>query len=309
MPKRKDIKKILVIGAGPIIIGQACEFDYSGTQACKALKEEGYRVILVNSNPATIMTDKDLADATYLEPITSDAIENIIIKEKPDAILPTVGGQTALDITIEMDKAGIFKKYNIELIGANINSIEKAENREIFKHVMDEVGIDTAQGGFAKTKKEANTIINTMNFPVIIRPSFTLGGTGGSVAYNIEEFKSQIELGLRASPINEVLIEESLLGWKEFELEVIRDKADNAIIICSIENIDPMGVHTGDSVTVAPAMTLSDKEFQKMRNWAIKCIRKIGVDTGGSNVQFAVNPENGRMVIIEMNPVLVVHLR
>jgi len=302
MPKRSDIKSILIIGSGPIIIGQSCEFDYSGTQACRALREEGYRVILINSNPATIMTDKNLADATYLEPITSDAIENIIIQEKPDAILPTVGGQTALDITIEMDKAGIFKKYNIELIGANINSIKKAENREIFKHVMDEVGIDTAQGGFAKTKKEANTIINTMNFPVIIRPSFTLGGTGGSVAYNIEEFDKFISLGLDASPISEVLIEESLIGWKEFEMEVVRDSNDNAIIICSIENVDPMGVHTGDSITVAPAQTLTNIEYQKMRDWSILCLRTIGVDTGGSNVQFAINPQDGRMIIIEMNP-------
>ena len=302
MPKRTDIKSILIIGSGPIIIGQSCEFDYSGTQACRALREEGYRVILINSNPATIMTDKDLADATYLEPITSDAIEHIIIKEKPDAILPTVGGQTALDITIKMDKAGIFKKYNIELIGANIDSIEKAENRETFKHAMDEVGIDTAKGGFAKTKKEANSIINKMNFPIIIRPSFTLGGTGGSVAYNIEEFDKLIALGLDASPISEVLIEESLIGWKEFEMEVVRDSNDNAIIVCSIENVDPMGVHTGDSITVAPAQTLTNIEYQKMRDWSILCLRTIGVDTGGSNVQFAINPTDGRMIIIEMNP-------
>ena len=302
MPKRSDINSILIIGSGPIVIGQSCEFDYSGTQACRALREEGYRVILINSNPATIMTDKNLADATYLEPITSDAIENIIIKEKPDAILPTVGGQTALDITIKMDKAGILKKYNIELIGANINSIEKAENREEFKHAMDAVGIDTAKGGFAKTQKEANTIISNMDFPVIIRPSFTLGGTGGSVAYNIEEFDKLISLGLEASPISEVLIEESLIGWKEFEMEVVRDSNDNAIIICSIENVDPMGIHTGDSITVAPAQTLTNVEYQKMRDWSILCLRTIGVDTGGSNVQFAVNPKDGRMIIIEMNP-------
>ena len=302
MPKRSDINSILIIGSGPIVIGQSCEFDYSGTQACRALREEGYRVILINSNPATIMTDKNLADATYLEPITSDAIENIIIKEKPDAILPTVGGQTALDITIKMDKAGILKKYNIELIGANINSIEKAENREEFKHAMDAVGIDTAKGGFAKTQKEANTIISNMDFPIIIRPSFTLGGTGGSVAYNIEEFDKLISLGLDASPISEVLIEESLIGWKEFEMEVVRDSNDNAIIICSIENVDPMGIHTGDSITVAPAQTLTNVEYQKMRDWSILCLRTIGVDTGGSNVQFAVNPKDGRMIIIEMNP-------
>jgi carbamoyl-phosphate synthase large subunit len=302
MPKRSDITSILIIGSGPIVIGQSCEFDYSGTQACRALRDEGYRVILINSNPATIMTDKNLADATYLEPITSDAIENIIIKEKPDAILPTVGGQTALDITIKMDKAGIFKKYNIELIGANINSIEKAENREAFKHAMDAVGINTAKGGFAKTKKEANLIISNMDFPVIIRPSFTLGGTGGSVAYNIEEFDKLISLGLDASPISEVLIEESLIGWKEFEMEVVRDSNDNAIIICSIENVDPMGIHTGDSITVAPAQTLTNIEYQKMRDWSILCLRTIGVDTGGSNVQFAINPKDGRMIIIEMNP-------
>ena len=302
MPKRRDIKSILIIGSGPIIIGQSCECDYSGTQACRALREEGYRVILINSNPATIMTDKNLADATYLEPITVDAIENIIIQEKPDAILPTVGGQTALDITIEMDKVGIFKKYNIELIGANINSIEKAENRETFKHAMDEVGINTAKGGFSKTKKEANTIIKKMDFPVIIRPSFTLGGTGGSVAYNIEEFDKLISVGLDASPISEVLIEESLIGWKEFEMEVVRDSNDNAIIICSIENVDPMGIHTGDSITVAPAQTLTNIEYQKMRDWSILCLRTIGVDTGGSNVQFAISPQDGRMIIIEMNP-------
>ena len=302
MPKRSDITSILIIGSGPIVIGQSCEFDYSGTQACRALRDEGYRVILINSNPATIMTDKNLADATYLEPITSDAIENIIIKEKPDAILPTVGGQTALDITIKMEKEGIFKKYNIELIGANINSIEKAENREAFKHAMDAVGIDTAKGGFAKTKKEANLIISNMDFPVIIRPSFTLGGTGGSVAYNIEEFDRLISLGLDASPISEVLIEESLIGWKEFEMEVVRDSNDNAIIVCSIENVDPMGIHTGDSITVAPAQTLTNIEYQKMRDWSILCLRTIGVDTGGSNVQFAINPKDGRMIIIEMNP-------
>jgi carbamoyl-phosphate synthase large subunit len=302
MPKRDDIKSILIIGSGPIVIGQSCEFDYSGTQACNALREEGYKVILINSNPATIMTDKNLADATYLEPITSDAIEQIIIKEKPDAVLPTVGGQTALDITIKMDKSGIFKKYNIELIGANINSIETAENRESFKYAMEQVGIDTAKGGFAKTLEKAEKIISNMKFPVIIRPSFTLGGTGGSVAYNIEEFNKLISIGLDASPISEVLIEESLIGWKEFEMEVVRDSNDNAIIVCSIENVDPMGIHTGDSITVAPAQTLTNLEYQKMRDWSILCLRTIGVDTGGSNVQFAINPRNGRMIIIEMNP-------
>jgi len=302
MPKRTDIQSILVIGAGPIIIGQACEFDYSGTQACTALRNAGYRIILINSNPATIMTDKNIADATYLEPIDLNIVENIIAKEKPDAILPTVGGQTALDMAVQLSKKGILEKYNIELIGANIQAIERAENRENFKKLMDSIGIPTAKGGFINTVDEGVEAIDSIGFPIIIRPSFTLGGTGGSIAYNIEEFKKQVEIGLNASPIDEVLIEESLLGWKEFEMEVIRDKSDNAIIICSIENIDPMGVHTGDSITVAPAQTLSDKEYQQMRNWSIQCLRTIGVDTGGSNVQFAINPKNGRTIIIEMNP-------
>ena len=302
MPKRTDIESILIIGAGPIVIGQACEFDYSGTQATRALKEEGYRVILVNSNPATIMTDPDLADATYIEPITVEYVTAIIENEKPDAILPTVGGQTALNMTMELFNEGVLEKYSVQLIGAQVDAIEKAEDRERFKEAMDGVGIDTAQGGFVHSWEEAIALMDTLNFPIIIRPSFTLGGTGGSVAYNHDEYQALVENGLNASPINEVLIEESLLGWKEFELEVIRDKADNAIIICSIENIDPMGVHTGDSVTVAPAMTLTDKEYQQMRNDAILCLRTIGVETGGSNVQFAVDPENGRMVIIEMNP-------
>jgi carbamoyl-phosphate synthase large subunit len=302
MPKRNDIESILIIGAGPIIIGQACEFDYSGTQACKALREEGYRIILVNSNPATIMTDRDLADATYLEPVTLEAVSAIIEKEKPDALLPTVGGQTALDTAMALYENGILQKHNIELIGANVKAIQRAENREEFKKAMDGIGIETARGGFANTLEEADKIIEDIPFPVIIRPSFTMGGTGGSVAYNIEEFHDLVDKGLSASPISEILIEESLLGWKEFEMEVVRDGADNAIIICSIENIDPMGIHTGDSITVAPAQTLSDKEYQKMRNWSIECLRTIGVDTGGSNVQFAVNPNNGRMIIIEMNP-------
>ena len=302
MPKRNDINSILIIGAGPIIIGQACEFDYSGTQACQALREEGYRVILINSNPATIMTDKNIADATYLEPIEVNAVEQIIIKEKPDAILPTVGGQTALDMAMQLDKRGILKKYKIKFIGANIQSIETAENREKFKESMSQVNIPTAKGGFVKTKSEALKLIKDIGFPVIIRPSFTMGGTGGSTAYNIEEFSNQVQLGLRSSPIHEVLIEESLLGWKEFEMEVVRDLNDNSIIVCSIENLDPMGVHTGDSITVAPIQTLTDKEYQKMRNWSILCLRTIGVDTGGSNVQFAVNPKDGRMIIIEMNP-------
>ena len=302
MPKRTDINSILIIGAGPIVIGQACEFDYSGTQATRALKEEGYRVILVNSNPATIMTDPELADATYIEPITPAYVEAIIQKERPDAILPTVGGQTALNLTMDLHKLGILEKYNVQLIGAQVDAIDKAEDRERFKKAMDTIGIDTAQGGFVHSWQEAESQLQDLQFPIIIRPSFTMGGTGGSVAYNFDEFQELIENGLNASPITEVLMEESLLGWKEFELEVVRDTADNAIIICSIENIDPMGIHTGDSVTVAPAMTLSDKEYQKMRNWAIQCLRTIGVETGGSNVQFAVNPENGRMIVIEMNP-------
>ena len=302
MPKRTDIKSILIIGAGPIIIGQACEFDYSGTQACRALREEGYRIILVNSNPATIMTDRNLADATYLEPVTPEALAAIIEKELPDALLPTVGGQTALDTAMALYENGVLEKYNVELIGANVDTIRRAENREEFKIAMDEVGIETARGGFANTLDEADKIIEDIPFPVIIRPSFTMGGTGGSIAYNLEEFQELVDNGLSASPISEVLIEESLLGWKEFEMEVVRDGADNAIIICSIENLDPMGVHTGDSITVAPSQTLTDKEYQKMRNWSLLCLRTIGVDTGGSNVQFTVNPETGRMIIIEMNP-------
>ena len=302
MPKRSDIESILIIGAGPIIIGQACEFDYSGTQACTALREEGYRIILVNSNPATIMTDKELADATYLEPINSQSLEAIIKKEKPDAILPTVGGQTGLDAAVKLYKKGILDKYNVKLIGANVESIEKAENREKFKEVMESVNIPTARGGFVNSYEEAQTTIDSIGFPVIIRPSFTMGGTGGSIAYNIEDFKDLVQTGLSASPINEVLIEESLIGWKEFEMEVVRDSSDNAVIVCSIENVDPMGVHTGDSITVAPIQTLTDKEYQIMRDQSIQCLRAIGVDTGGSNVQFAVNPEDGRMIIIEMNP-------
>ena len=302
MPKRNDIKSILIIGAGPIVIGQACEFDYSGTQATRALKEEGYRVILVNSNPATIMTDPDIADATYIEPLSIEYLEAIIKIEKPDAILPTVGGQTGLNLAMELHKQGILDSNNVELIGAQVAAIEKAEDRERFKEAMDSVGIQTAKGGFVKSWEEAESMLDSIQFPIIIRPSFTLGGTGGSVAYNFEEFQSLVEKGLQASPITEVLIEESLLGWKEFELEVVRDKSDNVVIICSIENIDPMGVHTGDSITVAPSMTLSDKEMQKMRDWSILCLRTIGVETGGSNVQFAVNPSNGRCIIIEMNP-------
>ena len=302
MPKRKDIKTILVIGAGPIVIGQGCEFDYSGTQAIKALKEEGYRVVLINSNPATIMTDPQFSDKTYIEPISTEYVEAIIKKEKPDAILPTVGGQTALNVAMKLDEEGILKKYNVELIGANRKAIETAESREMFKQAMLEIGLDLPYGYTVKSLDEAKKLLDKISLPAIIRPSFTLGGSGGSVAYNEKEFEASVNKGLKESPTGQVLVEEYLNGWKEYELELIRDLNDNVIIICSIENIDPMGIHTGDSITIAPAMTLSDKEFQLMRNAAIKCIRKIGVDTGGSNVQFAVNPVDGRMVIIEMNP-------
>jgi len=302
MPKRKDLKSIFIIGAGPIIIGQGCEFDYSGTQACKALKEEGYKVILLNSNPATIMTDPDVADATYIEPITIEVIEKIIKKEKPNAILPTMGGQTALNAALEIEKKGILKKYNIELIGASLNAIKKAENRELFKKTMSKLGLRTPKSFIAKNIINAKKILKKLSLPVIIRPSFTLGGQGGGIAKNLEEFKKIVSQGLGYSPINEVLIEESVLGWKEYELEVVRDKNDNCIVICSIENVDPMGVHTGDSVTVAPALTLTDKEYQIMRNASFSILREIGVDTGGSNVQFAINPKNGEMVVIEMNP-------
>ena len=302
MPKRNDIKSVLIIGAGPIIIGQACEFDYSGAQACKALKEEGIRVILINSNPATIMTDPMMADATYIEPINKDIIEKIIKLEKPDAILPTMGGQTALNVTLELFEAGILKKYNLEIIGAKPESINKAEDRELFKQCMNKIGLESAKAKIAKNIDEAIAAIDFVGLPAIIRPSFTLGGEGGGIAYNKEEFIEIVSNGLKLSPNSEVLIEESLLGWKEFEMEVVRDQADNCIIICSIENIDPMGVHTGDSITVAPALTLTDKEYQKMRNASIAVLREIGVDTGGSNVQFAVNPDDGRLIVIEMNP-------
>ncbi|MFC1674407.1 carbamoyl-phosphate synthase large subunit [Candidatus Omnitrophota bacterium] len=302
MPKRKDIKKILVIGSGPIIIGQACEFDYSGSQACKVLKQEGYEVIVVNSNPATIMTDPEMADKTYIEPINVSLIEKVIAKEKPDALLPTLGGQTALNTAVELEKQGILKKYDLETIGANITAIKKGEDRELFKESMLKIGLEVPKSDKAYSLKEAMKVAQEIGFPLIIRPSFTLGGTGGSVAYNIEDFKDLARRGLEASMISEILIEQSVLGWKEFELEVMRDLKDNVVIICSIENFDPMGIHTGDSITVAPAQTLTDKEYQRMRDAAIACIREIGVETGGSNIQFAVNPEDGRMVIIEMNP-------
>ena len=302
MHKRKDIKKILVIGSGPIIIGQACEFDYSGTQACKTLRAEGFKVILVNSNPATIMTDPETADATYIEPITTDTVRKIIEKEKPDALLPTLGGQTALNLAVELYEQGVLDKNNVEMIGAKYGAIKKAEDRDLFKEAIKKIGLDIPQSGRAHDLKEARTIAETIGFPVIIRPSFTLGGTGGGAAYNIAEFEEIAAHGLKSSPIHEILVEESVLGWKEFELEVMRDLKDNVIIICSIENFDPMGIHTGDSITVAPAQTLTDKEYQAMRNAAIKIIREIGVETGGSNIQFAVNPDTGRMVVIEMNP-------
>ena len=302
MPKRTDIKKILIIGSGPIIIGQACEFDYSGAQACKALKQEGYKVVLVNSNPATIMTDPSMADSTYIEPLTAEILELIIKKEKPSALLPTLGGQTALNLAVQLGEAGVLDKYGVELIGANLHAIKKAEDRELFKQAMTKIGLEVPRSAAIHSLKEGLEVIEHIGFPAILRPAFTLGGTGGGIAYNIEEYKDLLERGLKLSPVSQVLIEESLLGWKEFELEVMRDKTDNVVIICSIENFDPMGVHTGDSITVAPAQTLTDREYQIMRDSAIKAIREIGVDTGGSNIQFAVNPENGRMVIIEMNP-------
>src|SRR5579862_1497239 len=302
MPKRTDIKSILIIGAGPIVIGQACEFDYSGAQACKALKAEGYRIVLINSNPATIMTDPELADATYIEPITPAFVEKIIAREKPDALLPTMGGQTALNTALALAKSGALAAHGVELIGANEAAIEKAEDRQLFRQAMDRIGLVSPKSRLAKSLEEALDALNVTGLPAIIRPSFTLGGTGGGIAYNTEEFEEIVRGGLRASPAHEVLIEESVLGWKEYELEVVRDRADNCIIVCSIENIDPMGVHTGDSVCVAPALTLTDKEFQLMRNASIAVLREIGVDTGGSNVQFAINPADGRLVIIEMNP-------
>ncbi len=309
MAKRTDIKSILIIGAGPIIIGQACEFDYSGAQACKALREEGYKVILVNSNPATIMTDPDTADVTYIEPITWQVVEKIIAKERPDAVLPTMGGQTALNCALDLHRHGVLEKYKVEMIGANEHAIEKAEDRLKFKDAMTKIGLDSAKSGIAHTLEEAWAVqkriqaeIGGSGFPMVIRPSFTLGGTGGGIAYNPEEFEEICKRGLDLSPTNELLIEESLIGWKEYEMEVVRDKADNCIIVCSIENLDPMGIHTGDSITVAPAQTLTDKEYQLLRNASIAILREIGVDTGGSNVQFSINPKNGRMIVIEMNP-------
>ena len=302
MPKRTDIKSILIIGAGPIIIGQACEFDYSGAQACKALSEEGYRVILVNSNPATIMTDPVMADATYIEPITVDTVARIIEKERPDALLPTMGGQTALNCALGLEAAGILEKYNVEMIGANADVIDKAEDRSRFDTAMKAIGLECPRAGIAHSMEEAIEVQKGLGFPCIIRPSFTMGGSGGGIAYNKEEFEEICTRGLDLSPTNELLIDESLIGWKEYEMEVVRDKNDNCIIICSIENFDAMGVHTGDSITVAPAQTLSDKELQIMRDASLAVLREIGVETGGSNVQFGINPKDGRMVVIEMNP-------
>ncbi|MCH7521231.1 MAG: carbamoyl-phosphate synthase large subunit, partial [Candidatus Marinimicrobia bacterium] len=302
MPRDNSIHSILILGAGPIVIGQACEFDYSGTQACRALKEEGYRIILVNSNPATIMTDPSLADATYIEPVRPEVVADIIAKESPDAILPTVGGQTGLNCALTLSEEGVLERHGVRMLGANAEVIRRAEDRDLFKNIMHQAGMDTAKGGLVATLEAADALLADLNFPVIIRPSFTLGGSGGSIATNRDDYGDQVSRALEASPVSEALIEEALLGWKEFELEVMRDCADNALVVCSIENLDPMGVHTGDSITVAPAQTLTDKEYQKMRDWALRCIREVGVETGGSNVQFAVDPQNGRMVIVEMNP-------
>ncbi len=302
MPKRKDIKSILIIGAGPIVIGQACEFDYSGTQACRALRSEGYRIILVNSNPATIMTDVEVADRTYIEPITPEYVLKVIEREKPDALLPTMGGQTALNVAVALAESGELERNGVELIGAKLRAIRKAENRELFADAMKKIGLEVPRGIFVRSESEAESALQQLGLPLVVRPSFTLGGTGGGIAETASEYFDIIRRALSASPIGEVLVEESIMGWKEYELEVVRDLADNVIIVCSIENVDPMGVHTGDSITVAPAQTLTDKQYQAMRDAAIKIIREIGVETGGSNIQFAIHPETGRMIVIEMNP-------
>ena len=302
MPKRTDITSVLIIGAGPIVIGQACEFDYSGVQACKALREEGYRVVLVNSNPATIMTDPGMADATYIEPITLDILERVIARERPDALVPPLGGPTGLTADMGLAGAGVLNRYGVEMIGADETVIAKAENRQLFREAMERIGLEVPRGRTVRSLDDAHRARDEIGLPLIIRPSFTLGGAGGGIAYDDAGYDAVVQEGLAVSPVGEVLVEESVLGWKEFEMEVVRDKADNCIIVCSIENIDPMGVHTGDSITVAPALTLTDKEFQIMRNASIAVLREIGVDTGGSNVQFAVNPKDGRLVIIEMNP-------
>ena len=302
MPKRTDISKILIVGSGPIVIGQGCEFDYSGTQACKALREEGYEIVLVNSNPATIMTDPELADRTYLEPLTTEFLSQVIAREKPDALLPTVGGQTALNLAVELAESGVLEKHNVEMIGAKLMAVKVAEDRLLFKKAMKEIGLATPHSAVVGNMREAERIIEEIGFPAVIRPSFTLGGTGAGVAFNSEEYQETVQRGLDLSPIHQVLIEQSVLGWKEFELEVMRDLRDNVVVICSIENFDAMGVHTGDSITVAPAQTLTDREYQRMRDAAAAVIRKVGVETGGSNIQFAVDPDDGRLVVIEMNP-------
>ena len=302
MPRRDDLRKILLLGSGPIVIGQACEFDYSGTQGAKALKEEGYEVVLVNSNPATIMTDPEFADRTYVEPLVPEVLESIIEREKPDAILPTLGGQTALNLALELDARGVLAKHGVELIGASVEAIKKAEDRELFKLAMQKIGLGVPRAFVARSLEQAAREVEELGFPVILRPSFTMGGSGGGIAYNKDELEAKLRWALSQSPNHECLVEESVLGWKEFELEVIRDRADNFAVICTIENLDPMGVHTGDSVTVAPAMTLTDKEYQRLRDAARAVMSEIGVETGGSNVQFAVNPEDGRVIVIEMNP-------
>ncbi|MGB1002293.1 MAG: carbamoyl-phosphate synthase large subunit, partial [Prochlorococcaceae cyanobacterium] len=303
MPRRTDLRRILLLGSGPIVIGQACEFDYSGTQACKALRADGFEVVLVNSNPASIMTDPEMADRTYIEPLTPDVVRRVIELEKPDALLPTMGGQTALNLAVSLAKDGTLERHGVELIGANLAAIEKAEDRDLFKQAMERIGVGVCPSGIATSMEEAEAVGNQIgSYPRIIRPAFTLGGSGGGIAYNPEEFRALCSSGLEASPVDQILIEKSLLGWKEFELEVMRDTADNVVIICSIENLDPMGVHTGDSITVAPAQTLTDREYQRLRDQSLAIIREIGVDTGGSNIQFAINPANGDVVVIEMNP-------
>ncbi|MSW05283.1 MAG: carbamoyl-phosphate synthase large subunit, partial [Actinobacteria bacterium] len=302
MPRRDDIKSILIIGSGPIVIGQACEFDYSGTQACRVLRDEGYRVVLVNSNPATIMTDPEFADATYVEPLDVESLTRIIAKERPDAVLPTLGGQTALNLAIELEETGVFAQYGVEMIGASAEAIHTAEDRSKFKEAMNEIGLASAKSGLAYTVEQAVEVGLEVGLPIIVRPSFILGGSGTGMATTVDELRAAAERGLEASPVNEILVERSLVGWKEYELEVMRDHADNVVVVCSIENFDPMGVHTGDSITVAPAQTLTDVEYQRLRDASFACIRRIGVDTGGSNIQFAVNPANGEFVVIEMNP-------
>lgn len=303
MPRRDDLHKILLLGSGPIVIGQACEFDYSGTQACKALREEGYEVVLVNSNPASIMTDPETADRTYIEPLTPEIVEKVIEKERPDALLPTMGGQTALNVAVALAKNGVLDKYGVELIGAKLPAIEMAEDRLLFKEAMARIGVAVCPSGIANNLEDAKAIAQQIgSYPLIIRPAFTMGGTGGGISYNQEEYEEMAQGGIDASPVSQILVEQSLLGWKEYELEVMRDLADNVVIICSIENIDPMGIHTGDSITVAPAQTLTDKEYQRLRDASIKIIREIGVETGGSNIQFAINPVTGDLIVIEMNP-------